>query len=292
MKEKMILPFLMLLLVGCVPKNTLENRVEDSPDNAAKIADQTTITWGNDTKQSLFLDPVDYVGQDPLGKQQQQLIERLVGKMIKISTGRFQMGGNEYANEKPIHNVNIAAFKLGEFEVTQQQWQTVMGSNPSYFDNCINCPVENVSWNDIQSFLKRLSDQTGQLFRLPSETEWEYACRSGGRAQTYCGGNQVDDLAWHYKNSSSKTHPVGRKQANALGLYDMSGNVWEWVQDCYHDSYQGAPSYGIAWESANCDRRVLRGGSWSTNAISTRSFNRGRSTASGRTNYGFRLAHD
>ncbi|MCK5002223.1 MAG: SUMF1/EgtB/PvdO family nonheme iron enzyme [Gammaproteobacteria bacterium] len=221
-------------------------------------------------------------------QQQQQRIERLAGKMISISAGSFQMGG-EY--EKPIHRVSLKAYKLGQYEVTQQQWQAVMGNNPSAFSGCGDCPVETVNWNDIQDFLKKLKQQTGQTFRLPSEAEWEYACRSGGKDQQYCGGNNESSLAWYSSNSGMKTHPVGQKQANGLGIYDMNGNVWEWTQDCWNDSYSGAPANGEAWQSGDCAKRVLRGGSWGTGDL--RSANRFRHSADGHNySFGFRLAHD
>lgn len=135
---------------------------------------------------------------------------------------------------------------MGKTEVTQGQWRAVMGNNPSSFKNCgDNCPVENVSWNDAKDFIQKLNVKTGKQYRLPSEAEWEYACRAGGQ-QEYCGSNNVDAVAW-YEGNSNSTRPVAGKQPNAFGLYDMSGNVWEWVEDCY---------------GGDCANRVLRGGSW------------------------------
>ena len=136
---------------------------------------------------------------------------------------------------------------MGKTEVTQGQWRAVMGNNPSSFKNCgDNCPVENVSWNDIKDFIQKLNVKTGKQYRLPSEAEWEYACRAGGQHR-YCGSNNLDAVAWYEGNSGGSTHPVAGKQPNAFGLYDMTGNVWEWVEDCY---------------SGDCANRVLRGGSW------------------------------
>ncbi|MFY9259791.1 MAG: SUMF1/EgtB/PvdO family nonheme iron enzyme [Gallionella sp.] len=188
--------------------------------------------------------------------------------MVAILAGSFTMGCKENwssncgIDEKPAHVVNVNAFQLAKHEVTQALWQTVMGSNPSGFANCGDtCPVERVSWEDIQTFIQKLNALTGKQYRLPSEAEWEYACRAGSEV-TYCGGNKVDLFAWHERNSEGKTHPVGTKQANAFGLFDMSGNVWEWVQDC-NGSYQDAPNNGAA--RLGCDagsRRMLRGGSW------------------------------
>ena len=224
----------------------------------------------------------------------QQRIAHLAGKMIAIPAGSFQMGSNDGRdNEKPVHRVSLKAFKLGQHEVTQQQWQAVMGNNPSKFSGCDDCPVEKVSWNDIQGFLKKLKQQTGQTFRLPSEAEWEYACRSGGKNQKYCGGNNESTLAWYDGNSSKKTHPVKQKQANGLGLYDMSGNVWEWTQDCWNGSYSGAPANGDAWQSGDCAKRVLRGGAWILKPSTLRSASRNWTTAALRSyDLGFRLAQD
>jgi hypothetical protein len=217
-----------------------------------------------------------------------------VGRLISIPDGSFKMGnGSGDSTENPVRTVRINGFRIGETEVTQKQWQLVMGSAPSYFKGCDNCPVDNVSWNDIQYFFKKLNKQTGLRFRLPSEAEWEYACRSAGKDEKYCGGDDESKLAWYGSNSDEKTHSVAQKQANSLGLYDMSGNVWEWTQDCWHDSYDGASSNGQAWESGSCAQRILRGGSWIGVAGSLSSTGRfGSSAAKGSRNFGFRVAQD
>ncbi len=186
-------------------------------------------------------------------------------EMVVIPAGSFEMGSNSgSSDEKPAHSIKIGkAFALAKTEVTQAQWKAIMGSNPSHFASCgDNCPVEKVNWNDAQDYVRKLSQRTGKTYRLPSETEWEYACRAGG-THIYCGSNDVDSVAWYYKNSGSKSHGVASKQANAWGLADLSGNVWEWTEDCYHTDYSVAPSDGSAW-TTGCfqDRRVLRGGSW------------------------------
>lgn len=190
--------------------------------------------------------------------------------MIPVPAGCFQMGSSAKeanSDESPVHRVCVDGFAIGKYEVTQGIWQKVMGANPSYFSACgADCPVEQVSWDDVQTFLSKLNSQTGQHYRLPTEAEWEYACRSGGKDQTYCGGNNLSALGWYYENSGSKTHPVGQKQANELGLYDMSGNVWEWVQDWYSEHYyKNSPAQNPAGPSGGSDR-VLRGGSWDYNA--------------------------
>ena len=217
-----------------------------------------------------------------------------VGRMISVPAGSFEMGNaNGASAEKPVHTVRIKGFRLGQTEVTQKQWKLVMGSTPSYFKDCDNCPVDSVSWNDVQDFFKNLNEQTGLRFRLPTEAEWEYACRSAGKVEKYCGGDDAGKLAWYGDNGAEKTHPVAQKQANGLGLYDMSGNVWEWTQDCWYDSYDGAPTQGQAWERAACKQSVMRGGSWIGLESSLSSTGRfGSSIATGNRNFGFRVAQD
>ena len=175
-------------------------------------------------------------------------------EMVVISAGSFEIG-EPYKK----HTVTFAQpFAIGKFEVTQAQWKAIMGANPSMFSNCgDNCPVENISWSDIQEFIQKLYAKTGKQYRLPSEAEWEAACR-GGEKHQYCGSDDVKSVAWYDEDS---THPVGLKQANAFGLYDMGGNVWEWVEDGWHKDYNGAPSDGTAWQGGD-SRHVIRGGSW------------------------------
>ena len=213
-----------------------------------------------------------------------QLPERL--PMVSIPGGRFSMGCTREQrecnnNEEPVHEVQVRAFEIGQYEVTQEVWAAVMGENPSWFMDCAQCPVEKVSWDDIQVFLKRLNEQTGSQYRLPTEAEWEYAARGGQESwgYQYAGSNDPGVVAWYRGNSGQGTHPVGQKGANELGVYDMSGNVWEWVQDCWNNSYKGAPADGRAWESENsrdCSSRVLRGGSWGDSPWFLRAANRGR----------------
>jgi serine/threonine protein kinase/formylglycine-generating enzyme required for sulfatase activity len=217
-----------------------------------------------------------------------------VGRLVSIPDGSFVMGNSSGdSTESPPRTVRIDNFMLGETEVTQKQWRLVMGSAPSYFSDCDDCPVDSVSWNDVQEFLARLNRQTGLHFRLPTEAEWEYACRSAGKDESYCGGEDENKVAWYGDNSGDKTRPVGQKKANDLGLHDMSGNVWEWTQDCWHDSYDGAPSDGQAREDGSCAQRVMRGGSWIGVAGGLRSTGRFQSLPAreGR-NIGFRVAQD
>ena len=199
-------------------------------------------------------------------------------KMLPVAGGTFQMGAQStdpngqnydadaYGDESPVHQVTLSAFTIGETEVTQALWQAVMGSNPSYFKDPV-LPVEQVSWDDCQTFLTKLNQLTGKTFRLPTEAEWEYAARGGNESTgyKYSGSNTIGNVAWYYDNGGSKTHAVGTKQANELGIYDMSGNVWEWCSDWY-DSY-GSSSQTNPTGAASGSYRVLRGGSWNYNAM-------------------------
>lgn len=176
---------------------------------------------------------------------------------------------------------------MGKYEVTQAQYRSVMGSNPSNF-NGDNLPVENISWDDAVEFCRKLSLITGKQYRLPTEAEWEYACRAGTTGD-YTGSINV--MGWYGKNSNSRTHPVGMKQANAWGLYDMHGNLWEMCADRYHDSYNGAPADGSAWLSGGDSRlRILRGGSWRIDVSYLRSAHRAKpSPEYSSDDYGFRV---
>ncbi len=192
------------------------------------------------------------------------LLKRLKLALVAVPAGSFQVHATE--NNRGLNRnppVGVAAFNLMKYEVTQGQWLDIMGSNPAYFTDCgLDCPVEQVSWNDIQGFITRLNQMTGMHFRLPTEVEWEYACRSGGKEQIYCGGEALNSLAWYAGNSGQRTRPVGKKEPNGLGLYDMSGNVWEWTQGCYQGGYSTLSKNGAGTENTVCARRVLRGGSW------------------------------
>jgi formylglycine-generating enzyme required for sulfatase activity len=212
-------------------------------------------------------------------------------EFVWIPRGCFDMGTDDgEPDERPVHRVCVSGFWMGRQEVTQGQWQAVMYENPSGFRRGLNHPVEQVSWDDVQRFIKKLNARGRDGFRLPSEAEWEYACRAG-QAGPYCGGDDPDPLAWFSQNSESTPHPVGRKQANAWGLQDMSGNVWEWVQDCYHDSYQDAPDDGSAREEAECPWRVFRGGAWANYQRALRAASRLRHKPSlSSDDLGFRLA--
>ena len=192
-------------------------------------------------------------------------------KMIKVEGGTFSMGAtSEQGSDaddraKPVHSVTLSDYYMGETEVTQELWEAVMGSNPSYFKGNNQRPVENVSWNDCQEFIKKLNQLTGKEFRLPTEAEWEYAARGGKYSKDYVykysGSNNADEVAW-YNSTYSGTYPVKTKKANKLGLYDMSGNVLEWCNDWYNKNYyRNSPQTNPTGPSEG-DYRVLRGGSW------------------------------
>lgn len=215
--------------------------------------------------------------------------------MVYVEGGTFTMGATSeqgsdaYSDERPTHSVTVSDFYIGKYEVTQAQWRAVMGSNPSYFTGD-NLPVEQVSWDDIQEFITKLNTMTGKTFRLPTEAEWEYAARGGDKSKgyKYSGSNTLDNVAWYTNNSSSKTHPVGQKQPNELGLYDMSGNVWEWCQDWY-GSYSSSSQTNPTGPSSG-SRRVLRGGSCYNFARDCRVSYRGSGDPDDRYNLnGFRL---
>lgn len=165
--------------------------------------------------------------------------------------------------ELPAHEVSVKSFSLGKFEVTQQQWLSIMGTNPSVHQGA-DLPVENITWHDAQEFLTKLSAKTGKHYRLPSEAEWEYAARAASTSPYYFGDDAatLDLHAWYEHNAQGKSHPVGLKQANGFGLHDMLGNVWERTEDCWHFDYEEAPADASAWTTGQCDRRVVRGGSW------------------------------
>ena len=212
-----------------------------------------------------------------------QFIETLPNQvtleMVVIPTGRFLMG-SPCQNENPQHIVKVNSFAIGKYPVTQAQYQSVMGINPSYFQGNPQYPVESVSWDDTQAFCQKLSQITSKTYRLPTEAEWEYACRAGTTTRYYFGddANQLGDYAWYDGNSQKTTHPVGQKKPNAWGLYDMSGNVWEWCEDDWHDNYIGAPTDGSTWVLKNNNRfqsrKCLRGGSWFNLPIDCRSASR------------------
>ncbi|MGM9694084.1 MAG: formylglycine-generating enzyme family protein, partial [Alloprevotella sp.] len=201
-------------------------------------------------------------------------------RMKYVSGGTFTMGStsemeNPYDDEKPTHQVTLSSYYIGETEVTQALWKAVMGSNPSNFKGD-NLPVEQVSWDDCQTFIDKLYDLTGKRFRLPTEAEWEFAARGGNlsRHTQYSGSSRIDDVAWYKDNSGNKTYPVKTKQPNELGIYDMTGNVREWCQD-QNNAYSSFAQTDPCFEEENSgSNRVNRGGSWYNSPRSCRSSER------------------
>ena len=237
-----------------------------------------------------------------LNRRMKQL-EQITLNMVTIPGGIYSMGdknGYSMIEEKPLHTVKVGTFKLSKYEITQNQWEIVMGENPSHLGDCKNCPVDSVSWNDIQLFIKKLNRLVGRGFRLPSEAEWEYAARAGSSTKYSWGdepsgkhANGSEMYGWPSDGYLDKPSPVGSFMANAFGLYDMSGNVWESTQDCWNSNYINAPAVGKPWLTGTCSKRVLRGGSWSLPPEYMRSSIRYGYDASGRNETGgFRLAQD
>lgn len=229
----------------------------------------------------------------------------LAGEMVEVKAGRFRMGdlgGNGQSDERPVHDVAVAAFRLAKYEVTFEQYDLyAMVTGKALPDDRGwgrgNRPVINVNWEDAQGFIAWLNEQSGAKYRLPSEAEWEYAARAGSTTQYPWGdafdpgranGSRVDGA-----DQWSNTAPVGSLSANEFGLYDMVGNVWEWTADCWNASYEGAPPDGSAWTVGDCTRRLVRGGSWNLDPPPLRVSNRaGDDSAYRLDSLGFRLAQD
>ena len=249
------------------------------------------------------------------GAQQNVITIKVKGvsfKMVKVQGGTYTMGATPerdsdvYDHEKPAHRVTLSSYYIGETEVTQTLWMAVMGSNPSKLPSVGTSvalemsslyravdiyPVENVSWNDCQTFIEKLNQLTGRKFRLPTEAEWEFAARGGNKSKgyKYSGSNTIGDVAWYWDNSGETTHPIKDKAPNELGIYDMSGNVMEWCQDWYGDYSSSAqtnpkgPTSGYG--------RVHRGGGWGSYARGCRTADRSLNTpATAFSSLGFRLA--
>ena len=195
----------------------------------------------------------------------QPVQDSLQPQMVLVDGGAFQMGSVDgLKNEEPVHAVTLSSFYMGQYEVTQALWEKVMGTRPSYFSGCANCPVEEVSPEQIQEFLTKLNQQTGKYYRLPTEAEWEYAALGGNKTKgyKYSGSNDLAEVAWFKDNAEEKTHPVGLKKPNELGLYDMAGNVWELCADWFNDSYYKKSPAINPKNDKKAAYRSVRGGSW------------------------------
>ncbi len=230
------------------------------------------------TQQSIVSQPI--VAQQPMEQTPVTYVDNISIPvkdgisidMVHVEAGTFTMGAtpemkNPEDDEKPTHRVTLTNdYYIGKYEVTQALWKAVMGNNPSHFKGD-NLPVEQVSWNDCQEFISKLNRITGKTFRLPTEAEWEYAARGGNKSRgyQYSGSNNLSDVAWYDDNSGNKPHAVGTKQANELGIYDMSGNAWEWCQDRY-GKYNSSSQVNPTGANSGSDAPVRRGGYWSSDA--------------------------
>lgn len=188
-------------------------------------------------------------------------------EMVFVKGGKFRMGSNRGGNnEQPVHEVILSDFYIGKYEVLQADWYKVIPKDPSdrYFAGCDSCPVERVSWDHVQEFIRELNRLTGQNYRLPTEAEWEYAAKGGtlSRGFKYSGGNSLDSVAWYDANAGNKAHPTGRKKPNELGIYDMSGNIYEWCSDWYSPDYYKISPEENPTGPAEGTERIIRGGSW------------------------------
>lgn len=219
--------------------------------------------------------------------------------VVAVKGGCFEMGdtfGDGVFDEKPVHQVCVVDFRMGRYEITQELWQAVMGSNPSKVKHGGQYPVDNVSWNDARDFISTLNNRSGQKWRLPTEAEWEYAARGGGLTQRYAGSSAIENLgeyAWYDANSDGTTHPVGTKKPNGLGLFDMNGNVWEWCSDRYdRNYYKQSPRNNPKGDPFGINR-IVRGGSASAKPGFVRSSYRDYVAPTVRGDlFGLRLAQD
>ena len=281
MKKLSFLYVLPVLLMLAVPFQTAADdyvRGDCDLDGNVNISDVTTLidyllrgTWEEDPAEPADGDVVTYY------------VNSVPFKMVYVQGGSFWMGatdeqaGDYQSNETPVNRVHLSSYYISQTEVTQELWREVMGTNPSYFLGDVQRPVEKVSWNDCQTFLTRLNELTGKNFRLLTEAEWEFAARGGNKSKgyKYAGSNTIDSVAWYSGNAGGKPHAVATKAPNELGLYDMSGNVYEWVNDWYGSYNSGEKTDPTG--PATGSYRVLRGGGWQYYATDCRVSYRGGS---------------
>ena len=259
--------------------------VRDFLNNGMEVAQEVTqMKNSGRNHQPIMSQDEETLLRGEQAARSQSAVKRLIDDMVFVAGGTFLMGatieqlGDAAKDETPTHQVTLDSFYICKYQVTQSLWEEVMGHNPSYFKG-ENLPVENVSWNECQDFILRLNAMSGKNFRLPTEAEWEFAARGGNnsRGYKYAGSNNLNEVAWYGDNSGKQTHPVGTKSPNELGLYDMSGNVWEWCQDWY-GGYSNIPQKNPKGPNGGksgffrsiFSYRVLRGGSWDSLAWSCR----------------------
>ena len=237
--------------------------------------------------------------KENLSEAKKAIIDNILGNMILVAGGTYTMGATQEQasfasdDEYPAHQVTIESFYICKYEVTQEEWEAVMGNNPSLVKGG-KLPVENVSWEDCQRFIKRLNTLTNGIFRLPTEAEWEFAARGGNysRGYKYSGSNNIDEVAWYKENSDMTIHEVGTKLCNEIGIYDMSGNVWEWCQDWYKSNYYKYSPNNNPSGPNTASARIFRGGSYKNFQTDCRLSNRNGFGQRGKDdNYGLRLAY-
>lgn len=232
--------------------------------------------------------PVPEIPLDPIKKNDKAFRDNfgngIYMEMVRVPSGKFILGSpiselERKEHESPLIEVNVPTFYMAKFVVTQEQWAAIMGNNPAIFRQDLQAPIENISWLEAKEFCQKLSLKSAYkyIYRLPSEAEWEYACRAGTNTAYHFGdrADQLPDYAWFKGNANQRSQPIGKKIPNPWGLHEMHGGVWEWCEDVWHDSYRGAPADGSAWlDDGGYGRRVRRGGSWSNEAKLCRSASR------------------
>ena len=299
MKHKFFRSLLLALVPLCllaqvpVTRNSTKPKAKPKTEQTAKPAPAKKKT--NEPAKPSAAKRTNSSGATSSAANAKLILNNLTANMVYVSGGTFTMGATSeqgsdaYNDEKPVHSVTLSSFYICKYEVTQALWNAVMGSNPSNWKGD-DLPVETVSRDDCQTFIRKLNALTGKNFRLPTEAEWEFAARGGNnsRGYKYAGSNNIETVAWYQGNSGNKTHVVGTKSPNELGLYDMSGNVWEWCQDRY-GSYSGASQTNPTGASSGSNR-VLRGGCCGRSAWYCRSSLRIIGTPDGRNDgFGLRL---
>ncbi len=273
-------------IISHIQSDALELRDERYSDNIEEVEDEPVEVVIDEDDEN----DAEAPAQRAAWEIQQQMVRVPGGSRTLGATYEQEPWAKD--SERPAHTVTLSSYKIGKYEVTQYQWEAIMGSNPSTHRGA-NRPVENVSWNDIQQFISRLNSLTGGSYRLPTEAEWEYAARGGedGPATRFAGSDEIDEVGWYDGNSGGSTHPVGRLRPNRLGLYDMTGNVWEWCQD-YRGRYNAGDSFNPKGPSSGNSRVGHGGGYDASSSISRVSFRSQGAQSYSSSSLGFRLASD